>query len=87
VTTSDVADHPKAKAIEFDNERLVIHIDDGRSLGIPLNWYPQLRDASSVVRNAWEPVLDGLLVRWPSLDLTLLVSALLKARGPIAPWE
>jgi hypothetical protein len=84
---TDLTEEPRAKAIDFDDRRLIVDLYDGRTLGIPLAWYPQLRDATPVGRNDWEPVLGGLLVRWPSLDLTLLVSALLKSPGPLTAWE
>jgi hypothetical protein len=84
---SDIANEPKVQAVDFEEHRFTLHLDDGRTLGVPLEWYPQLRDATPAARGNWQPRLHGLYVHWPTLDLTLLVSALLKSRGPVGSWE
>ncbi len=36
----------KAASVAFTDSSLVVDLQDGRSLSVPLDWYPQLRDAS-----------------------------------------
>jgi len=78
---------PKVRDIEFEDRVFRVVLTDGGSVSVPLEWYPQLRDASEEARRHWEPGLGGLYIKWPLLDLMLLVEALQKAKGPVLPWE
>jgi len=84
---ADITTEPKVRGVDFEAKRFVIHLDDGRSLAVPLEWYPQLRDAPDSIRKDWRPLLHGILVDWPALPLTLLISSLLSSRGPVQPWD
>jgi hypothetical protein len=43
-------------------------IEDGRSLTVPLEWFPWLRDATAEARGRWELIGRGLGIHWPELD-------------------
>jgi hypothetical protein len=43
----------RARAVEFVPDAFVVHLQDGRSLTVPIEWFPRLRDASPEQRNHW----------------------------------
>jgi hypothetical protein len=67
----------RARGIEFIPDALVVHLEDGRSLTVPLEWFPRLRDATPAARTHWELMGHGLGIHWPDLDEDLSVAGLL----------
>jgi hypothetical protein len=67
----------RAREIEFIADALVVHLEDGRSLVVPLEWFPRLRDAAPAIRARWELIGRGLGIHWPDLDEDLSVAGLL----------
>jgi len=67
----------RARTIEFIPDALVVHLEDGRSLTIPLEWFPRLRDGTAGARGRWELIGRGLGIHWPELDEDLSVAGLL----------
>jgi hypothetical protein len=68
-----------ANAVEvwFDDIKMYLILDDGRELTVPINWFPSLRDATSVQRNNWRFIGDGEGIHWGDLDEDILVEGLL----------
>lgn len=80
---------PMARAVEFTEDALVVHLQDGRSLSVPLEWFPKLRTASEEQRNNWRLIGLGDGIHWEDLDEDLSVRGLLApgvvgARPPAA---
>ena len=67
----------RARGIELIPDALVVHLEDGRSLTVPLEWFPRLRDALPATRTRWELMGGGLGIHWPELDEDLSVAGLL----------
>jgi hypothetical protein len=63
--------------VEFGPNTLVVHLEDGRSLSAPLEWFPRLRDARPDQRENWRLIGAGVGIHWPDLDEDLSVGALL----------
>lgn len=61
----------------FDYLKMVVLLDDGREIAIPLNWFPILRDASEKEKNNWRLIGGGEGIHWGNLDEDILVEALL----------
>ena len=59
--------------IWFDDIKMVLILDDGRELSIPINWFPSLRDATPEQRNNWRFIGDGEGIHWDDLDEDILV--------------
>jgi len=57
---------------------LVVDLSDGRTLAIPLSWYPRLAEASESELTCWELIGHGKGIRWPEIDEDISVEALLK---------
>ena len=69
--------HARARALEFEPDLLIVHLQDGRSLSVPLEWFPRLRDARPEQRQRWELLGAGTGVHWPDLDEDISVAGLL----------
>lgn len=76
-TSTSVTDRPRARAIEFVGDAFVVHLLDGRSLTVPLEWFPRLRDATTEQRARFEFSGHGYGIHWPELDEDLSVPGLL----------
>jgi len=63
--------------ISFTDTMMVVFLEDGRELSIPLEWFPRLRDASSENLTKWRFIGDGEGIRWDILDEDILVENLL----------
>jgi hypothetical protein len=68
---------PVATAVTFENDCLVVQLEDGRSLSVPLEWFPTLRNATKDQRSNWEIIGGGIGIHWPDLDEDLSVRGLL----------
>jgi hypothetical protein len=77
--TTSVVNPPNARArsVEFVPDAFVVHLEDGRSLTVPLEWFPRLRDATAEQRARWELIGPGLGIHWADLDEDISVAGLL----------
>jgi hypothetical protein len=73
----------RALDVEVTDDALTVHLADGRSITVPLAWYPRLFDATPEQRLNWQLLGGGLLLRWEDIDEDLSVEGLL--RGAPAP--
>jgi len=63
--------------VRFDDDQVWFQLEDGRTLGVPLVWFPRLDKASSRQRSTWELIPGGDAVHWPEVDEDLSVASLL----------
>lgn len=77
MSTLAVEQHPLAQSISFTDDCLVTNLIDGRTVSVPLTWFPALSKASSTELNTWELLGDGEGIHWPLLDEDLSVAGLL----------
>lgn len=72
--------------VRLDEDHLIVDLRDGRSLSVPLAWYPRLLHGSLDQRNRWEIAGGGFGIHWPELDEDLSVEGILAgAPAPGAP--
>jgi hypothetical protein len=57
-----------------------VRLDDGRSLSVPLAWYPRLLHGTEAERANYELIGEGEGVHWPALDEDVSVEGLLAGR-------
>jgi hypothetical protein len=69
--------------VEFADDVLSVALMDGRTISVPLAWYPRLLNASDVQRKNWRIGGGGYGIHWPDLDEDLSTEGLL--RGAPAP--
>ncbi|MFQ5646273.1 MAG: DUF2442 domain-containing protein [bacterium] len=73
----------RVKNVHFFKDILSVDLMDGRTIAVPLAWYPKLLGASSKERNHWEICGAGYGIHWPEIDEDLSTEGLL--RGSPAP--
>ena len=66
-------------AVRFDAESFWVELDDGRTLGVPLAWFPRLLHATMEQRAQVELSRAGL--HWEELDEDISIAGLLAGRG------
>lgn len=71
---------PRAQDVRVDADNLVMELVDGRTLTVPLAWFPRLWYGTEEERACFEIIGDGNYVHWPRLDEDLSVAGLLAGR-------
>ena len=66
-----------AETVPVTEDTLTLHLADGRTLSVPLGWYPPLLHGSSKERSRWRLIGKGEGIRWPDLDEDISVESLL----------
>jgi hypothetical protein len=67
---------PRARNVDFIPDAFVVHLEDGRSLTVPLEWFPSLRDATPEQRANYELIGPGIGIHWPEIDEDISVPRL-----------
>ena len=71
---------PEAETVAVTEDTLTAELADGRTISVPLAWYPRLVHATPEERNNWQLIGGGQGVHWPDLDEDLSVEGLLAGR-------
>ncbi len=74
---------PRVRGVRVDADKLSVALMDGRTITVPLVWYPRLANATPAQRNRWEVAGGGWGIHWPDIDEDLSTEGLL--RGAPAP--
>ena len=72
---------PRAVRVRVTDDELSVSLDDGRTITVPLAWYPRLAHASAEDRDAWTLIGGGGGIHWAAVDEDISVEALLNGRG------
>jgi len=70
-----------ATKVHFDEHSMTVDLTDGRTLRVPLAWFPRLLSATSAERAKVELSRNGL--HWENLDEDISIAGLLAGRGDI----
>lgn len=70
---------PRPTAVRFDDAQMWVELEDGRTLGIPLVWFPRLLQGTPGQRQAFFLSPDGL--HWDELDEDISIASLIAGRG------
>ena len=73
----------QATDVAVSEDELIVHLLDGRTISVPLVWFPRLLHATSEQRARFELLGDGEGIHWPEVDEDISVAGLL--RGVKAP--
>jgi hypothetical protein len=82
-----------ALSVFFSEDSLTVGLDDGRSLSVPLAWYPRLLHGTVAERENYELIGEGEGIHWPELDEDISVKGLLAGRpsaesaASLAKWR
>lgn len=58
----------KIQDVSVGEDSLTVDLADGRTISLPLGWYPRLLHATPEERDNWRLVGEGEGVHWPALD-------------------
>ena len=73
---------PAATHVRVGDDLLVAELSDGRTISVPLAWYPRLLAATRGERQACQQIADGRHIHWPDLDEDVSVESMLAGRAP-----
>jgi hypothetical protein len=65
---SEIKPGERVKNVSFTEATLAVDLVDGRTIVVPLVWYPRLLDASSQQRQNWRVSAAGYGIHWPDID-------------------
>jgi len=66
-----------AQGVIITDDEIILELTDGRTISIPLVWYPRLYHGTDEERNNWRFIGDGEGVHWPDLDEDISVEHLI----------
>jgi len=56
------------ESVSFTEDSLIADLSDGRTITLPLAWYPRLTHATATERESWRLIGRGEGIHWPELD-------------------
>ncbi|MBI4728765.1 MAG: DUF2442 domain-containing protein [Acidobacteria bacterium] len=69
-----------AKTVSVTEDSLVVDLVDGRTVSVPLAWYPRLAHGTAQERADFRLIGRGEGIHWPLLDEDISVEGLLSGR-------
>jgi hypothetical protein len=73
-----------AHEVRVSDDELIVLLTDGRTITVPLAWFPRLLHGTSEQRAQFELLGDGEGIHWPLLDEDISVAGLLRGVRNIA---
>jgi hypothetical protein len=77
MTTSKPRAGTRVKDVRVTENALIVDLIDGRSISVPLAWYPRLLHATPEQRTNWQIAGAGFGIHWPDIDEDLSTEGLL----------
>ncbi|MBI1786508.1 MAG: DUF2442 domain-containing protein [Acidobacteria bacterium] len=66
-----------AQSLRLRDDALAVHLADGRTITVPLAWFPRLAHGTPAERANWRLIGGGVGIHWPDLDEDISVASLL----------
>jgi len=66
-----------AQTVRVTNDTLIVDLIDGRTLSVPVAWYPRLAHGTPTEQTNWRLIGRGHGIHWPQLDEDISVDDLL----------
>lgn len=76
-SSAEQVERPRAVLVRTSDDVLTVDLEDGRSIAVPLCWYPRLEHATSDERENWQLIGNGTGIHWPDVDEDISVESLL----------
>ena len=70
----------RAQNLTVTDDTLSVDLTDGRTIAVPLAWFPRLQHAQPAERQNWRPIGAGEGLHWPDLDEDISVDNLLAGK-------
>ncbi|MCE9593574.1 MAG: DUF2442 domain-containing protein [Planctomycetes bacterium] len=78
MSTMDARPGEKVRDVRVTRDLLTVDLLDGRTISVPLAWYPRLLKATATQRANWKVCGGGFGIHWPDVDEDLSVEGLLR---------
>lgn len=81
-----------AARVEVSEDTVSVELADGRTISVPLAWYPRLAHATTAERGFWRLIGGGHGIHWPEIDEDISVANLLagqpsaESQGSFKKW-
>lgn len=72
---------PLATNVFVTDDTLTVDLSDGRTISVPLAWYPRLVHGTLDERSEWELIGRGEGIHWPRLDEDISVEGLIAGKA------
>jgi hypothetical protein len=82
---SEIKPGARVKNAHFTEDTLAVDLIDGRTIVVPLAWYPRLLDATEAQRQNWRVSSAGYGLHWPDIDEDLSTAGLLRGAPAAEP--
>ena len=66
--------------VKFTEDKIYFELKDGREIGVPLEWFPRLKNASPEERNNYYLTANGTGIHWDNLDEDISIKYLLNEK-------
>ena len=63
--------------VSCSRDAMTVVLDDGRTVSVPLVWFPRLLNATQKQRKGWEFIGGGIGIHWEEIDEDVSVASLL----------
>lgn len=83
MSISEIKPGEQVKDVNFTEDTVSVDLLDGRTITVPLVWFPRLLHATSIQRKNWKICGGGYGLHWPDIDEDISTEGLL--RGAPAP--
>lgn len=74
---------PRALTVHCTADELVVSLNDGRTLSVPLVWFPRLARATPEQLSRYELLGEGEGIHWPAVDEDISVVSLIEGRPSV----
>ena len=71
---------PNADNVTITEDTLCVDLSDGRTISVPLAWFPRLLQSTPEERNNWRLIGKGRGIHWADIDEDISVEGLLAGR-------
>lgn len=78
--SESIETNAQASKVAFIDGSLIVELRDGRTISVPMDWYPRLLEATPSELSAWELTGGGSGIHWPELDEDISIEGLLGGR-------
>ncbi len=79
-TSSPAIETAAINNVRVTSRALIVELGDGRTVSVPVEWYPRLAYGSMKERQEWRLIGPGIGIHWPALDEDISVDGLLRGR-------
>jgi len=77
--STSISIEARVEKLRVTNTEIIVSLEDGRKLEVPLAWFPRLLKATPRQRNHYRLIGNGIGIHWPDIDEDLSVNGFLAA--------